>query len=159
MLRKYWKRGLFALIAIVALIFILTSMACGSGGGATVLSPFQVLNNTVASHTTKINKATSDIVTINTGVVQLRTDLEAGLAGITNVPNFTSNITSLNAQIASIKATDNATQMAIDTVAGKVETVKTNVAAMQLLVDAIMDNFNTLSYRLDLIETSLNMSP
>jgi len=160
MLRKHWKKGLFALVAIVALIFILTSMACGGGGSGTPsLSPFQVLNNTVASHTTKINKATSDIVTINTGVVQLRTDLEAGLAGITNVPNFTSNITSLNAQIASIKATDNATQMAIDTVAGKVETVKTNVAAMQLLVDAIMDNFNTLSYRLDLIETSLNMSP
>ena len=159
MLWKYWKRGLFALIAIVALIFILTSMACGSGGGKTVLSPFQVLNNTVASHTTKINKATSDIVTINTGVVQLRTDLEAGLAGITNVPNFTSNITSLNAQIASIKATDNATQMAIDTVAGKVETVKINVATMQLLVDAVMDNFNTLSYRLDLIETALNLTP
>ena len=159
MLRRYWKKGLIALVLVVALIFILTSMACGSGGGATVLSPFQVLNNTVASHTTKINKATSDIITINTGVAQLRTDLEAGLAGITNVPNFTSNITALNAQIASIKATDNATQMAIDTVAGKVETVKTNVATMQLLVDAVMDNFNTFSYRLDLIETSLNMSP
>ena len=159
MLRKRWMKGLIALFMVVALIFILTSMACGSGGGKTVLSPFQVLNNTVASHTTKINKATSDIVTINTGVVQLRTDLEAGLAGITNVPNFTANITALNTQVASLKATDNATQMAIDTVAGKVETVKTNVATMQLLIDAVMDNFNTLSYRLDLIETSLNMSP
>ena len=158
-MRRYWKKGLITLVLVVALIFILTSMACGSGGGTPTLSPFQVLNNTVASHTTKITKATSDIVTINTGVAQLRTDLEAGLAGIINVPNFTSNITSLNAQIAGLKATDNATQMAIDTVAGKVETVKINVATMQLLVDAVMDNFNTLSYRLDLIETSLNMSP
>ena len=158
-MRRYWKKGLFALVAIVALIFILTSMACGSGGGATVLSPFQVLNNTVASHTTKITKATSDIVTLNTGVAQLRTDLEAGLAGITNAPNLTADITALNAEVTGLKATDNATQMAIDTVAGKVETVKTNVATMQLLIDAIMDNFNTLSYRLDLIETSLNMSP
>jgi len=158
-MRRYWKKGLIALVLVVALIFILTSMACGSGGGTPTLSPFQVLNNTVASHTTKITKATSDITTLNTGVAQLRTDLEAGLAGIINAPNLTANITSLNAQIAGIKATNNATQMAIDTVTGKVETVKTNVAAMQLLVDAIMDNFNTLSYRLDLIETSLNMSP
>ena len=159
MLRRYWKKGLFALVAIVALIFILTSMACGSGGGTPTLSPFQVLNNTVASHTTKINTNTNGLITVNGAIVTLRTDLEAGLAGITNVPNFTSNITSLKAQIASIKASDNATQMAIDTVAGKVETVKINVATMQLLVDAVMDNFNTLSYKLDLIETSLNMSP
>jgi cell shape-determining protein MreC len=158
-MRRYWKKGLIALVLVVALIFILTSMACGSGGGATVLSPFQVLNNTVASHTTKINANTNSFTTVNLAIATLRTDLETGLAGIINVPNFTSNITSLNAQIASLKASDNATQMAIDTVAGKVETVKTNVATMQLLVDAMMDNFNTLSYRLDLIETSLNMSP
>ena len=159
MLRKYWKKGLIALVLVVALVFILTSMACGSGGGKTVLSPFQVLNNTVASHTTKITKATSDIVTINTGVAQLRTDLEAGLAGIVNAPDLTANITSLQTQIASLRASDNATQLQIDIVAGKVETAKTNIAAMQLLVDAIMDNFNTLSYRLDLIETSLNLTP
>jgi len=159
-MRKHWKKGLIALVLVVALIFILSSMACG-GGEATApkLSPFQVLNNTVKSHTTKITKATSDIITLNTGVAQLRTDLEAGLAGIVNAPDLTANITSLQTQIASLRASDNATQLQIDTVAGKVETAKTNIAAMQLLVDAIMDNFNTLSYRLDLIETSLNMSP
>ena len=157
-MRRYWKKGLFALVAIVALIFILT-MACGSGGGTPTLSPFQVLNNTVASHTTKINTNTNSFITVNGAIATLRTDLEAGLAGIINVPNFTANITALNIQVAGLKATDNATQMAIDTVAGKVETVKTNVATMQLLIDAVMDNFNTLSYRLDLIETSLNMSP
>ena len=159
MLRKYWKKGLIALVLVVALVFILTSMACGSRGGKTVLSPFQVLNNTVASHTTKINTNTNSFITVNGAIATLRTDLEAGLAGITNVPNFTSNITSLKAQVAGLKATDNATQMAIDTVAGKVETVKINVATMQLLIDAVMDNFNTLSYRLDLIETSLNLTP
>ena len=159
MLRKYWKKGLFALVAIVALVFILSSMACGSGGGATVLSPFQVLNNTVASHTTKINTNTNSFTTVNLAIATLRTDLETGLAGITNVPNFTTNITALNAEVVGLKATDNATQLQIDTVLGKVATMKINVATMQLLVDAIMDNFNTLSYRLDLIETSLNMSP
>ena len=158
MLRKH-KKGLIALVMVVALIFILVFMACGGGGGKTVLSPFQVLNNTVASHTTKINTNTNSFITVNGAIATLRTDLEAGLAGITNVPNFTANITALNAQVAGLKASDNATQMAIDTVAGKVDTVKINVATMQLLVDAIMDNFNTLSYRLDLIETSLNMSP
>jgi len=158
MLRKH-KKGLIVLVMVVALIFILVFMACGGGGGKTVLSPFQVLNNTVASHTTKINTNTNSFTTVNGAIATLRTDLEAGLAGITNVPNFTSNITSLKAQVAGLKATDNATQMAIDTVAGKVDTMKTNLSAMQLLVDAIMDNFNTLSYRLDLIETSLNMSP
>ena len=159
-MRRYWKKGLIALVLVVALIFILTSMACGGGGSGTPsLSPFQVLNNTVASHTTKINTNTNSFITVNGAIATLRTDLEAGLAGITNVPNFTSNITSLNAQVAGLKASDNATQLQIDTVAGKVETVKINVATMQLLVDAIMDNFNTLSYRLDLIETSLNMSP
>ena len=158
MLRKRWMKGLIALVMVVALIFIMVFMACG-GSSTPKLSPFQVLNNTVASHTTKINTNTNSFTTVNLAIATLRTDLESGLTGITNAPDLTGNITSLQTQIAGLKATDNATQMAIDTVAGKVETVKTNVATMQLLIDAIMDNYNTLSYRLDLIETSLNMSP
>jgi len=159
MLRKRWMKGLIALFMVVALVFIMVFMACGGEASTPKLSPFQVLNNTVASHTTKINANTNSFTTVNLAIATLRTDLESGLAGITNAPNLTANITSLQAQIAGIKASDNATQLQIDTVAGKVETAKTNIVAMQLLVDAIMDNFNTLSYRLDLIETSFNMSP
>ena len=158
MFRKH-KKGLIALFMVVALVFIMVFMACGGEASTPKLSPFQVLNNTVASHTTKINANTNSFTTVNLAITTLRTDLESGLTGITNAPDLTGNITSLQTQVASLRASENATQMAIDTVAGKVETVKTNVATMQLLIDAVMDNYNTLSYRLDLIETSLNMSP
>ena len=158
MLRRHKKKGAIALIA-VALILILVSTACGGGSGTSPLSPFQVLNNTVASVSTKVNKATSDLITANTGIAQLRTDLDAIVAGLPDVIDYPGNITALQTQIASLKASDNATQMAIDTVAGKVATMKVNIATMQLLVDAIMDNFDTLSFRLDTIETALNLSP
>ena len=159
MLRRFWKKGLVALILVIALVFMLVSMACGGGSGKTVLSPFQVLNNTVQSVKTIANKATSDLITANTGITQLRADLDAVVAGLPDVVDYQGNITSLQIQVNSLKATDNATQMAIDTVAGKVATMKVNLATMQLYVDAINDNFDTLSLRLDTIETALNLSP
>ena len=74
-------KGFVALLLVTALIFIMVFMACG-GSSTPKLSPFQVLNNTVASHTTKINANTNSFTTVNLAIATLRTDLELSLIHI-----------------------------------------------------------------------------
>lgn len=159
-MRKHWKKGLLALIALVALIFALTSMGCavGGDGGEKPLSPFQALNQTVYVHAKKITKAQQDIVTLNTGVAQLRDDLDAVVADMPT-PAPAVNLSHVNARLTALENASSTYQIQIATLENQVDSMQTSIDNLWAFVNAISDNYNTVSYRLDVIETALNLSP